>query len=178
MTAPVADPPTRRWTPTRILVVVVVVAMLAMWVYVVYLAFGPGRQPSPDRLDDPTFAREAQAVCEAAHAEVALLPAAATAKSAADRADIIAEANDRFTAMIDEIEPLAPGGEDGEVVAQWLADWRSYLGDRVDYVEALRSDPDARLFVTARDQSQVTEYIDGFAADNHMAACATPLDLG
>ena len=42
----------RRWTPG------VVVhrrrgAMVAMWVYVLYLAFGPGRQPPPDRLDRP-----------------------------------------------------------------------------------------------------------------------------
>jgi hypothetical protein len=158
-------------------VVAVVLAMVAMWAYVVYLAFGPGRQPSPDRLADPTFAREAQAVCEAAHADVAALPPALAAETAVERADIVEQANERFTEMIDEIEPRAPGGDDGEVVAQWIADWRTYLEDRAAYVEALRADPEARLFVTARDQEQVTKYIDGFAADNHMAACATPIDV-
>jgi hypothetical protein len=79
--------------------------------------------------------------------------------------------------MVDDLEPLAPDGEDGEVVAEWIADWRTYLQDRRTYAEALREDPDARLFVTAKDHEQVTEYIDGFAADNDMPACATPIDV-
>ena len=31
--------------------------------------------------------------------------------------------------------------------------------------------------MTAKDREQVTEYIDAFAADNHMPACATPIDV-
>ena len=93
------------------------------------------------------------------------------------RAEIVAQANDRFAAMIDDIEPLAPSGEDGEIVAEWIADWRTYLGDRDAYADALRADPGARLYVTAKDQEQVTEYIDAFAADNHMPACGTPIDV-
>jgi hypothetical protein len=177
MTAPASDAPARRWSPTRVLVVLVIVAMLAMWGYVLYLAFGPGRQPPPDQLADPTFARQSQARCEAAHADVAALPRAVEAESAAERAEIIDQANERFSAMIDEIEPLRPDGEDGEIVAAWIADWRTYLADREAFADALRTDPDARLFVTARDREQVTEYIDAFAADNHMAACATPIDV-
>ena len=177
MTAPVDEPPVRA-RPTRILLIAVVVGMLAMWGYVLYLAFGPGRQPSPDRLADPRFAEQAQARCEVAHEAVALLPTANDAESAVERAEVVDEATTHFRAMIDDIEPLAPGGEDGEIVAAWIEDWRAYLEDRAEYADALRSDPDARLFVTARDQAQVTEYIDAFSADNHMAACATPLDLG
>jgi len=150
-----------------------------MWVYVLYLALGPGRQPSPDRLADPTFAKEAQAVCEAAHDDLALLPPAGVdeGESARERAQIVDQANQRLSAMVDDIEPLAPSGEDGEIVAAWISDWRTYLDDRVAYADALRSDPEARFFVTARGNEQVTEYVDAFAADNHMAACATPLDL-
>lgn len=177
MAAPVHDAPSRTWRPTRVLVIVVVVAMVAMWVYVLYLAFGPGRQPPSDQLADPAFARQAQTRCEAAHDEVASLPPAVEAQTATERADIVEEANVRFATMLDEIEPLAPDGEDGEVIAMWMADWRTYLADRAAFADALRSDPDARLFVTARDRAQVTEYIDAFAADNHMAACATPIDV-
>ena len=43
-----------------ITVIVLVVAMAAMWIYVVYLALGPGRQPPPDRLQDTSFAVAAQ----------------------------------------------------------------------------------------------------------------------
>jgi len=177
MTAPLEEAPARTWRPTRVLLVVIVVGMLAMWGYVLYLAFGPGRRPSPDRLTDPAFAERAQAVCEAAHDDVALLPPALEAESAADRARILDEANERFAMMVDDLEPLAPEGDDGEIVAAWIADWRTYLDDRAAYADALRSDADARFIVTARDSEQVTEYIDAFAADNHMAACATPLDL-
>ena len=62
-------------------------------------------------------------------------------------------------------------------MAAWIADWRTYLDDRAAYADALRTDPEARLYVTAKDHEQVTEYIDAFAADNHMAACATPIDV-
>jgi hypothetical protein len=177
MTTGVSDAPARTWRPTRVLVLVVVVAMVAMWAYVLYLAFGPGRQPSPDRLADPTFARQAEARCEEAHDELAALPPAIQTETATERAEVVDQANAQLTAMIDDIEPLAPDGEDGEIVAAWIADWRTYLDDRVAYADALRTDPDARFFVTARDNEQVTEYMDAFAADNHMAACATPLDL-
>jgi hypothetical protein len=177
VTTPVLDQAPPRWTKGRTVIVVVVLAMLAMWGYVLFLAIGPGRQPPPDRLADPAFGREAEAVCEAAHDDVSLLPPAIEAESATDRAEIIDEATSRFTAMIAEVATLAPDGEEGEVVAAWIADWRTYLGDRSAYAAALRADPDAAMFVTARDAEQVTEYIDAFAADNHMPACATPIDL-
>jgi hypothetical protein len=165
------------WTRGRVLTAVAVAAMVAMWVYVLYLAFVPGRQPPPDRLADPAFARAAQEVCSDALDEVAALPGALEAESASQRAEIVEEANARFVSMVDELEPLTPGGEDGEIVAEWLADWRTYLRDRASYAEALRSDPRANLFVTAKDREQVTEYIDAFAADNRMPACGTPIDV-
>ncbi len=164
-------------TRGRVAATLVVVVIVAMWGYVLYLAFGPGRQPPPDRLADPTFARAAQEVCDAALDDVAELPRAVQAESAAERAGIVDEANARFQRMLDDLEPLAPAGEDGPVVREWLADWRPYLGDRADYADALRTDPEARLFVTAKDQDQITEHIDAFAADNRMPACGTPIDV-
>jgi hypothetical protein len=167
----------RRWTAGRVLVRVAIVLMVAMWAYVLYLALGPGRQPPPDRLDDPTFATDAQAICDAAHDDVDELPPAVEAESAAERAEIVAQANARFDEMIDDLEGIAPSGEDGELVLEWIADWRTYLRDRADYVDALRVDADAQLLVTAKDREQITEYIDAFSADNRMIACATPIDV-
>jgi hypothetical protein len=166
-----------RWTRGRIGAAVAVVAMVAMWGYVLYLAFGPGRQPPPDRLDDPTFAQGAEQVCAAALDDVAALPRAVQAETAGERAEIVDRANDRFDQMLDDLEPMVPPGEDGELVEAWLADWRTYLGDREAYADALRTDPEARLFVTAKDREQITEYLDAFAADNHMPACGTPIDV-
>jgi hypothetical protein len=158
-------------------VVLIVALLVAMWGYVLYLAFGPGRQAPPDRLRDPAFATQAQAICEAAHADVAQLPRAVESETAAERADVIAEANRRFATMVDDLEAVAPPGEEGDIVALWIADWRTYLEDRAAYVEALRRDPDAQLVVTAKDREQITEYLDAFSADNKMIACATPIDV-
>jgi hypothetical protein len=169
--------PRRTWSTGRVVVAVLVAGMVALWAYVLYLAIGPGRQPPPDRLDDPAFARAAEARCDAALDEVAALPRADAATSAAERADVVAEANDALAAMLDDLEHRVPAGEDGRLVRAWLADWRTYLGDREAYAVALRTDPDARLLVSAKDNDQVTEHLDGFAADNHMPACATPLDV-
>ncbi len=180
MAGPPADPsspPARRRTATRVVLTVVIAGMLAMWGYVLYLAFGPGRQPPPDRLDDPAFAIEAQARCRAALTEVAELPRAVETTSATERARVVERANEFFTAMVDDLDRIVPAGEDGQIVQAWLADWRTYLNDRADYAAALREDPEAQLLVSAKDRDQVTEYLDAFAADNRMPACATPLDV-
>jgi len=159
------------------MVIVTVALLLAMWGYVLYLAFGPGRQDPLDRLDDPAFATEAQAICEAAHDDVDQLPRAIEAESATERAAIVDEANERFATMVDDLDAITPTGEDGEIVTAWLADWRTYLGDREAYADALRSDPEAQLLITAKDREQVTEFIDSFARDNRMPACGNPIDI-
>lgn len=161
----------------RALLRLTVVVMVAMWAYVLYLAVGPGRQPPPDRLDDPGFATAAQRVCDAALDDVGELPSAIRAESAAERASIVAAANERLAQMLDDLDAQVPAGEDGEIVTEWLADWRTYLDDRREYVDALRHDPKAQLLVTTKDQEQITEFIDAFAADNRMIACATPIDV-
>lgn len=176
-TAVEAAPPCRRWSAGRVLVITTVALMVVMWGYVLYLAFGPGRQPPPDRLADPTYATEAQAICERAHDDVDQLPRAIDAATADERAGVITEANGRFAEMVEELAAIAPTGEEGEIVGEWLADWRAYLDDRAAFADALRDDPEAQLIVTARDREQVTEYIDAFAKDNRMIACGTPIDV-
>lgn len=180
MTAPTTDSPdvaTRRWTAGRVIVTILVIGMVAMWVCVLYLAFGPGRADPPDRLDDPAFAAAAEIRCRQALTEVATLPRAADTASATDRADVVEQANQSFEAMLDDLDRAAPPGEDGVLVREWLADWRTYLGDRQAFAVALLKDPKARLLVTAKGRQQITEYLDAFAGDNHMTACATPIDV-
>jgi hypothetical protein len=181
MAGPVSDPRTtarRRWTGGRVLTAVVVVGLVTMWVYVLYLAFGPGRQPPPDRLADPTFATAAQERCRATLDQVATLPRAIDEATPAERADVVTEANGLFETMLDDLAEMTPDGDDGELVTEWLADWRTYLGDREAYAVAVRTDPHARLLVSAKHSQQVTEYIDAFAGDNKMISCATPIDVG
>jgi hypothetical protein len=150
-----------------------------MWVYVLYLAIGPGRAESPDRLANPAFATAAEARCAAALDLVGELQPAPQAANAAERADVLAIANGHFTDMVDDLEDLvhlAPAGDDREIVQEWLADWRVYLDDRDAYARELRVEPKSRLLVTAKDGQQITDYVDEFAKDNRMPACSTPLD--
>lgn len=167
----------RRWSAARVSAIVVVALLLAMWGYVLYLAFGPGRQPPPDRLEDTTFATAAQEVCREALDDVATLPRAVDTPDPVERAEVVEQANERFARMLADLAGLTPAGSDGEVVAAWLADWGVYLEDRAAYAEALRTDRDARLLVTPKQNEQVTEHIDAFAADNRMPSCGTPLDV-
>ena len=175
------DRPRRRWGPTRVVLTLVVIALVAMWGYVVYLAFGPGRQPPIDRLDDPAFAEAGEERCAEALDAVDELPVASEAPDAATRADVLDRADAVFAAMLDDLDgmvDLAPAGDQRRRATEWLADWRTYLGDRVAFADALRTDPDARLLVSEKEGEgqQITGWIDEFAKANRMPSCVTPTD--
>jgi hypothetical protein len=160
---------------------VVVVALVSMWGYVLYLAFGPGRQPPIDRLDDPAFAAAAEERCADTLDAVDELPVASESPTAADRADVLARADAEFAAMLDDLDgmvDLAPAGDQRRRATEWLADWRTYLGDREAFADALRSDPEARLLVSEKEGEgrQITGWIDEFAQANRMPSCVTPTD--
>jgi hypothetical protein len=173
--------PTARPRPSRLgrsLAVTAVLLMVAMWGYVVYLAFGPGRADPPDRLDDPGFAVAAQARCDQALDRIAALQPASQAPTAAARADVLDVANADLADMLADLEAIQPDGEDGVIVGRWLVDWHTYLADREDYADRLREDEEARLLVSPKKGQQVTEFLDAFAKDNDMPACSTPSDAG
>lgn len=171
--------PARHWGAGRVIATAIVVAFVAMWGYILYLAIGPGRQAPIDRLDDPSFARAAEERCSAALDDVGVLPGPALDEpTPEERADIVEQANTTFESMLDDLEAIVPAGEDGELVSEWLTDWRTYLGDRQEFVRRLRDTDDPRLLISAKDSRQVTEFIDAFAKDNQMPACGEPLDVG
>lgn len=181
MTAPVdapPEPPRRRSRVGFVLATIVTIGLVSMWVYVLYLAFGPGRQDSPDKIADPAFAPAAQARCDRALDRISELQPAYQSKDAVDRAVVLTKANGDLADMLDDLAALAPTGDDGRIVREWLADWHTYLGDREDYATALQTDADARLLVTAKKGTQITEYLDQFSKDNDMPACSTPGDAG
>jgi hypothetical protein len=170
-----------RWTPMRLVLAAVVVALVSMWGYVLFLAFGPGREPPIDRLDDPAFAEAGEQRCAEAVEQVEALPAASEAADAAERADVLTAADGIFEDMLDDLDGmvgLAPPGDQRRRATEWLADWRTYLGDRQAYAQALRTDPGARLLVSEKpgEGRQITGWIDEFAAANRMPSCVTPTD--
>lgn len=163
----------------RILAVLVALSIAGLWAYALW---GPTEKTFPGTLADPTFAEQAQEICTATAAQLAELEPAYASRDASARADVIARANDDLAAMIVRLEAIAPSaesGNDGRMIQEWLADWRTYLGDRQRYVAALASDPEARFYVSEKDRRQVTEPIDFFAgrANEQMTNCVTPGDL-
>jgi len=159
----------------------VVVGLVSMWIYVLYLAFGPGRQPPIDRLDDPDFAAAAEDVCRAAVDDVDDLPVASQSPTAAERAAVLRQANGIFAGMLSELEELtslAPAGDQRERTERWLADWEVLLEDREAYAAALTDDPEAQLLISEKPGTgrHITGWIDEFALANKMDDCATPAD--
>jgi hypothetical protein len=170
-----------RWSPGRLAVVAVVVALVSMWGYVLFLAFGPGRQPPVDRLDDPAFARAAEERCAAAVDQVHELPVASASHTAEERAEVLDRADAVYRSMLDDLDDmvdLVPEGDQRRRAEEWLADWRVYLGDREAYADALRADPDARLLVSSKpgEGRQITGWIDEFAKANRAPSCVSPVD--
>lgn len=165
------------WTPGRVISSLLLLGIIAFWVW----AFSPWAPSGhPDTLDDERFGELAEARCaEALELHEATIPLAVEAADGLERADQIDAGTAIFTAMIDDVEALAPptGTRDGDLVARWLADWRTYLADRDAYAADFRAGIDDAFGVTSRDGDQITAPIDLFADINDMESCASPTDV-
>ena len=179
-TAPpeVDEPLAMSWSVGRVLAVMVGVATVLFWAWI--LTGGP-KAPNPDKLDDRAYVSFAQQRCIRLTTEVAGLPNAITAETAAERADVIDEANGLISNMVDDLEDRAPTeGDDGKRLRGWIADWRTYVGDRESYADRLREDPKALMQITENTKLRdgVDKTIEIFADVNDMPECATPGDVG
>ena len=173
-TAPPAS--TRRWTPGRVAVVLVVTALVAMWAY----AFsGAARRESPLRVADRRWAADAEAACRPMVDAIAELPPARTATSPEGRAVVLREANAEVAAAVDRLAAVDAPADAGDrtMVERWLADWHTYLGDRERYAGQLAAGEDVPFRLTAVKGQAVTEQMDEFAAYNELEACRTPDDV-
>ncbi|WP_208027857.1 hypothetical protein [Rhabdothermincola sediminis] len=160
----------------RAIVVVIVLGSALLWIYA--LTRSPGKPPGS--LDDPSFGAAAEPICASAQARLVDLPPAFEAPEPAARAATISSATEALQAMVDGLRSIAPsrGTRDGDMVAEWLDDWQTYLGDRRAHAARLAEEGDVRFYVTEKEGRQITAPIDRFAQVNHMPSCATPGDLG
>lgn len=173
-----AEPPS---TTGRALVLLVVTGLVAMWAYVLYLAFFQGRQPPVDRIEDPTFARAAEVRCAQALDAVEELPLATESPTPEHRAGVLEQANAAYGSMLDDLDGmihLVPESDERERAEAWLADWRIFLEDRETYASALRTDPEARMLVSEKpgEGRHITGWVDEFAKANRMPSCSSPTD--
>ena len=174
----VDEPLAMSWTLGRVLAVLVAVATVLFWAWI--LTGGP-KADNRDKLDDRSYVSFAQQRCIRLNTELAQLPNAITAKTASERASVIDEANVLVSNMVDDLQAKAPtAGDDGIRLREWIADWRTYVGDREDYANRLREDPKAPMQVSENTKLHdgVDKTIEIFADVNDMPECATPGDVG
>jgi hypothetical protein len=166
----------RRITPGRVATMVVVVALVAMWIY----AFsGMAAKDPPDLLDNDAFSTAAEPICADAVDQLDALPRAQEAGSPEERAGTVADANVILAAMVADLREIAPdqGDRDSRITGLWLDDWETHLADRAGYVEDLEDGAEGAPVFTARGGRSITATIDNFAKVNHMSSCVTPLDI-
>ena len=170
------EPLSFRARTARVLAVLAVVLMAFLWGWALFF---PPSTKAPGTLSDAAFAEGAEPICSDAAAELAQLPRAFETPTATERAAVIVRSDVILTTMVDRLQSIAPPADtnDGTNVAEWLADWRTYVSDRANYAAALASDPSARFYVTVKERRQVTEPIDFFATFNKMYNCVTPDDI-
>lgn len=155
-----------------------VLVLLGGWVYILFF-YDPGLLI--DELADREFPEAAERICAEAAQQFDELPIAVEATTHLERADTVERSNEIFTEMLDRLDPIVPS-EPATVragVTEWIADWRTYVEDRRDYVVRLREDSMARFLESPKASSNrgITRAIDSFAQVNRMESCMTPGDV-
>lgn len=164
---------------SRVILVIVCVAIAAMWVY----AFGFSPRESINRIYDDQWAVQAESRCSTAREERSKLADLSTfnvqdVAALAKRADIIEKANTSLESMVTDLEKLTVSSEKGRaLVPLWIADYRTYLDDRQDYVALLRTGSFERFSETQVEGVPISERIGKFSKDNEIRSCIPPFDL-
>lgn len=161
----------------RGLAIAAVVLMIIFWVWIFS---GAPKKANPDYLEDRAYAAKLEDRCQALRDDLAELPNAADLDSQAARADVLDDANVLVAEFVDDLAAGAPKTGDAAISMKgWIADWRTYLGDREDYAERLRTEDNAQLLLSrSKLGDSVDKTIQVFTQVNDIPACDTPGDVG
>ena len=164
----------------RVVLTVVCGLIAAMWVY----AFVFASRESMNKIGDDAWKARAEAHCKAAEDERFALEdltemnpndIAALKK----KADIVEKATDSLERAIDNIAADMPSDAKGrELVPKWIAEYRVYIQNRREFINALRTS-DRRPFFSEKEIEgvPVSERLGKFARENDMKSCEPPYDL-
>jgi len=151
-----------------------------MWVY----AFGFASRESFNKIGDDAWKARAEAHCQKAEDErFALQDLSEMNPNDPDalkkKAYIVEIATDSLERALNKIALDTPSDEKGkELVPQWIADYRTYIKNRRDFIEALRTATRRPFFSeTEVEGVPISERIGKFARENDMKTCQPPLDL-
>ena len=168
-------PGRRRWL--LIAGMLFAVATFGVWIYALFI-YDPGLMI--DELSDRRFPKAAEQICHRARVKIEKLPTADQTEDHRERAAVVDQANDALRQMTDELQTAVPQGQ-GRIttgIQQWVEDWNTYIGDRDDYADQLRDDPNTRFTESLKSNRQISRAIDAFAMVNRMDSCAVPGDVG
>ena len=179
-----ARPTNLKRTSTKVALTLVVLAIIAMWVWI-YL-FAP--RDNPDRLESRSFAVAAEAICLPLQTEINALPTGRDVDTVAERTEQIAAGTELTETMVTDLSEAVDAhvtdNHDLQILNAWFADWDAYLQDRWRHVAKLQElgeqaeGSDLRFILTERAEGGIyTRRIDGLANVNDMGSCHTPLDL-
>jgi hypothetical protein len=171
-----SEPMSFRARTARILALLAVLVIVFLWGWALFF---PPSTKAPGTLQDRTFPEAADQICTTAAGELALLPKSFQTTDPISRSEVVSKSNVILNTMLDKLRTIAPPTDtrDGTNISEWLADWRSFVGDRTIYANALLIDPKARFYVSTKDKGQVSRPIDFFATFNKMYNCVTPDDI-
>jgi len=179
-TEPAAPAPARgRRVLWRILLLAVVLGFAAFWVYALFFA----SKESINKIGDRPWAQRAEAICTEAELRREALADLRRVDEAepgmvAERGDLVDRATDVIEVMLDDVVAVAPSDDKGRaLVPLWEQDYRTYLTDRREFADVLRTGSNVAFTETAVDGIPISDKLERFAGDNEMPACAPPIDL-
>lgn len=168
-----------RQTIARTAIVLAIFLTSAMWLY----AFVFASREAVNKIGDAIWQARAESLCAQALSDRLALADFRLIEDAgpdalAERADIVDRATDIVEEMVRAIAAEPPTDDKGlALVPQWIADYETYVQDRRDYADLLRSGINEPFSETMIDGLPLSEKISTFAADNLAPSCKPPIDL-
>jgi hypothetical protein len=163
----------------RLAVGLALVVFVTFWTYALFFA----SKEAVNKFGDREWAARAETICKVSNEtreELADLRRVDPENVAMlrERADLVDRATDIIEQMVDDVVAVEPTDVKGrEIVPDWEADYRTYLQNRRDFADQLRSGDNVPFRESAFEGVPISERIGTFAGDNDMASCAPPRDI-
>lgn len=155
----------------------IVTALAVMWVYAFFLS----PRESINRVADRQWSTRAEQVCFQARLDLAQLSDTRRIASKEDlliRAQLVEQATTILDQMLNGVFATTPADPKGLAISgMWRDDYVTYLTDRREYIELLRSGQNPPFAETRVDGIPLSEKLGTFARANDMDSCAPPIDL-
>ncbi|MEO6120850.1 MAG: hypothetical protein ABIW46_05385 [Acidimicrobiales bacterium] len=146
----------------------------ALVTVVVGAALGGGPDLPPQTVFDPSFAEQANEVCQELMPPIRAdrpEPGPESRRTGAELAPRIERAADGLDRLVVRLDDLAPTAAAQVEIDRWLADWRAYIAVGRQYAATLRAGDDSTGATVGAETGRIGRRLFGFARANDMAAC-------